>query len=92
MLGGSCAAGVLMRVLGISPVQFSLLVSAYSVSAAVSGLVCALYVDRFDRKHALVGLYAGFAIATLLCALAPTFPLLLAARVVVALLVIVMLG
>ena len=72
----------LMRVLGISPVQFSLLVSAYSVSAAVSGLVCALYVDRFDRKHALVGLYAGFAIATLLCALAPTFPLLLAARVV----------
>ena len=72
----------LMRVLWISPVQFSLLVSAYSVSAAVSGLLCALYVDRFDRKHALLGLYAGFALATLLCALAPTFPLLLAARLV----------
>ena len=72
----------LMRLLSISPAQFSLLVSAYSISAAVSGLLCALYVDRFDRKHALLGLYAGFALATLLCALAPTFPLLLAARVV----------
>jgi predicted MFS family arabinose efflux permease len=72
----------LMRVLAISPAQFSLLVSAYSVSAAVSGLVCALHVDRFDRKHALLGLYAGFAVATLLCALAPNFPLLLAARLV----------
>ena len=72
----------LMRLLSISPVQFSLLVSAYSISAAVSGLLCALYVDRFDRKHALLGLYAGFALATLLCALAPTFPLLLAARLV----------
>jgi predicted MFS family arabinose efflux permease len=72
----------LMRVLSVSPAQFSLLVSAYSISAAVSGLLCALYIDRFDRKHALVGLYAGFTLATLLCALAPTFPLLLAARAV----------
>src|SRR5262245_35606256 len=72
----------LMRMLAISPAQFSLLVSAYSVTAAVSGLACALYIDRFDRRHALLGLYAGFAVATLLCALAPSFPLLLGARAV----------
>jgi len=72
----------LIRVLSISPTQFSLLVSAYSVSAAVSGLLCAFYIDRFDRKHVLLGLYAGFALATLLCSLAPTYFLLLAARMV----------
>lgn len=72
----------LMRLLSISPAQFGLLVSAYSVSAAVSGLLCALHIDRFDRKHVLLALYAGFALATLLCALAPTFFLLLAARLV----------
>jgi predicted MFS family arabinose efflux permease len=72
----------LIRVLSISPAQFSLLVSAYSISAAVSGLLCALYIDRLDRKHVLLGLYTGFALATLLCSLAPTYFMLLAARMV----------
>ncbi|HSI90797.1 MAG TPA: MFS transporter [Adhaeribacter sp.] len=72
----------LMRVFDITPSQFGLVVSAYTFSAAFSGFVSAFYIDRFDRKKALLWLYFGFAIGTLLCALAPTFLQLGMARVV----------
>jgi predicted MFS family arabinose efflux permease len=72
----------LMRVFQINPQQFGLVVSAYTFSAAVSGFCSAFYIDRLDRKKALLGLYLGFAIGTALCALAPTFELLVAARLV----------
>ncbi|GAB3819607.1 MFS transporter [Pontibacter rugosus] len=72
----------LMRVFAISPKEFGLLVSAYTFSAAIAGFFSALFIDRFDRKNAMLVLYFGFAIGTLACALAPTFGLLLSARVV----------
>jgi predicted MFS family arabinose efflux permease len=72
----------LMRVFEINPKQFGLVVSAYTFSAAFSGFCSAFYIDRLDRKKALLALYLGFAIGTALCALAPTFELLVAARVV----------
>ncbi len=72
----------LMRVFSISPQQFGLLVSAYTFSAGVVGIAGALFLDRFDRKTALLTLYAGFAFSNFLCAISPTYPLLLAARVV----------
>jgi predicted MFS family arabinose efflux permease len=72
----------LMRVFNISPSEFGLLVSAYTFSAAVAGFLSALFIDRFDRKHAMLGLYLGFTLGTLACALAPTFVMLLVARVV----------
>jgi len=72
----------LMRVFNISPQEFGLLVSAYTFSAAVAGFLSALFIDRFDRKHAMLGLYLGFALGTLACALAPSYGLLLSARVV----------
>ena len=71
----------LMRVFDITPTQFSYLVAAYGAAAAVAGLIGGFFLDRVDRKHALFALYAGFAVATLACALAPTFSALLAARV-----------
>ncbi|MFD3001695.1 MFS transporter [Pontibacter toksunensis] len=71
----------LMRVFGISPKEFGLLVSSYTFSAAVAGFLSALVIDRFDRKHALLGLYLGFTIGTLACAMAPTYELLLVARI-----------
>lgn len=71
----------LMRVFEVAPQQFGLLVSAYSLSAALAGLLCALYIDRHDRKHALFALSCAFGVALLLCALAPSYALLLAARV-----------
>jgi len=71
-----------MRVFGISPGQFGLIVSSYAISAGISGFLAGLFLDRFDRRPALLFLYLGFAIGTLFCALAPTYPLLVAARVV----------
>lgn len=66
--------------LDLSDQRFGFLVSAYAFSAALAGLLAAWFIDRFDRKTALLGLYAGFTGATMCCAAAPNYPLLLAAR------------
>lgn len=71
----------LMRIFDITPQQFGLVVSAYTLSAGVSGFFAAFIVDRFDRKRFLQFLYAGFLLGTLACALAPTYGWLLAARI-----------
>ncbi len=70
----------LMRVFGITPIQFTYLVAAYGLAAAASGFIGGFILDRFDRKRALIVLYAGFGIATLACALAPSHHALLLAR------------
>ena len=70
----------LIRVLQIDTHQFGLLLSSYTFSAAISGLLAATYVDRFDRRKLVLGLYSLFIIATLCCGLAQTYPQLLIAR------------
>jgi DHA1 family inner membrane transport protein len=70
------------RKLGVSPAQFGLIVSSYTIAAGIAGFVASSLVDRYSRKTAFLGLYVGFLLGTLLCGLAPTYPLLLAARVV----------
>jgi len=69
-----------MRVFDVSSQQFGLIVSSYTLSAGFSGLIGAFYIDRFDRKPALLTLYAGFAVGTGMCALAPTYEFLVGAR------------
>jgi predicted MFS family arabinose efflux permease len=71
-----------MRLFGISAQEFSLLVSSYMFTAAIVGLIAAFYIDRFDRRVALLWMYSGFSIATLLCALAPNFHALLITRAI----------
>lgn len=71
---------MLMRHFNILPQQFSLLVSAYSLSAGISGFLAAFFVDRFDRKKVLLMAYTGFIVGTIACGLAPTYGLLMAAR------------
>lgn len=66
----------------ISPKQFSFMVSAYSISAAVSGFATAFIVDSYDRKKILLFSYVGFMAGTIACGLASSYPLLLAARIV----------
>lgn len=66
--------------LGINTQQFGLLAGSYGFSACVASLLAAAVLDRLDRKTALLGLYTGFALSTLFCAVAPNFELLLAAR------------
>ena len=65
----------------ISAMQFSILVASYSISAFFSGLFIAIFIDRFDRKRSLVLAYIGFLTGTIACGLAPTYGLLLAARI-----------
>ncbi len=64
----------------ISPRQFTFLVAAYTLSAAFSGFIAAFFVDGFDRKKVLLIGYAGFLVGTLACGFAPSYHLLLAAR------------
>ena len=70
-----------MTMFTLSPQQFSLVVSSYTFAACVSGLLGALVIDRFDRKRALLWLFAGFTAANLACALADGFVTLVAARI-----------
>jgi len=70
----------LMPYFDISPRQFSFLVGAYTLSASVSGFAAAFFVDRYDRKRVLLFGYIGFLVGTLACGFAPTYVLLLFAR------------
>ncbi len=65
----------------ISDAQFGLLVSAYTFAAGISGLLAASFIDRFERKRLMLVLYFLFALTTLACALAPTYGMLMLARV-----------
>lgn len=71
---------MLMRELGVGTHEFGLLISSYTFTAALAGLLVATFVDRFERKRLVSITLALFAVATLLCALAPGFWTLLVAR------------
>jgi len=71
---------VLISALGMSTHEFGLLVASYSFSAALSGLLAATFVDRFERKRLLLTIFVLFGLATLACGLAPSYALLLIAR------------
>jgi predicted MFS family arabinose efflux permease len=70
----------LMRIFDINTPAFNLAVSAYAGAAGLSGICAALFLDRFDRKMALLTVYGGFTIGTLFCGLAPTYGTLVFAR------------
>ncbi len=70
----------LMRIFEIGPEKFSLLVSAYTFMAGISGFLASFYADRFDRKKNLIFMFIGFAIATGLCGTADNYVTLLIFR------------
>jgi len=71
---------ILMSSFGMSTHEFGLLVSSYSFSAALSGLLAATFVDRFERKRLLLTAFVLFALSTLACGLAPGYATLIVAR------------
>jgi len=71
---------ILIKAFGISTHEFGLLVASYSFSAAVSGLLAATFIDRFERKRLLLTIFGLFGLATLACGLAPGYAMLLIAR------------
>lgn len=75
-------SAILLEEMNITTAQFGWVVSAYAFSAGISGLLAAGFADRFDRKKLLLFFYSGFIIGTFLCGIAPSYHLLLAARIV----------
>ncbi len=73
---------MLLPQLHITTAQFGMVVSAYAFSAGASGVLAAGFADRFDRKKLLLFFYTGFLLGTVLCAIAPDYNFLLAARIV----------
>ena len=71
----------LMPYFDINPKQFSFLVGAYTFTAAAAGFAAAFFVDKFDRKNVLLFGFIGFLIGTFACGVAPTYGLLMAARI-----------
>ena len=65
----------------IGSAEYSFLVSAYALSAFFSSLIGVFYLDRFDRKTALLFIYFGFGVGTLACAFADTYLQLVSFRV-----------
>jgi predicted MFS family arabinose efflux permease len=73
---------ILLKSLGLSTSQFGSVVSAYAISAGISGILAAGFADKYDRKKLLLFFYIGFIIGTLFCALAYNYETLLLARMV----------
>ena len=73
-------APMLMRTFELTAVQFGVLVAAYTFMGAISSIIAAMVIDRFDRRRVMLVCFAAFIMATLLCALAPSYKLLLIAR------------
>jgi DHA1 family inner membrane transport protein len=71
---------ILSKLFLLSPKQFGILVSSYTLSAAISGFSSAFFADKFDRRLVLLTMYAGFTLGTFACAAATTYELLLLAR------------
>ena len=71
----------LTKLFGISASEFGFLVSAYTFSAGLSGVLASTYIDRFGRKRMMLILYSLFGIAALACSFASSFAWLMAARV-----------
>lgn len=69
-----------MQLFDITPQQFSVIVSSYALSAFAVGFFGAMFIDRFDRKKALLFTYLGFTLGTFACGLTENYYLFLAAR------------
>ncbi len=72
------------RDLAVSIPAAGMLVSAYALGVTIGAPIVAIAVANMPRKKALMSLIGVFIVGNLLCALAPNYAVLLAARVVTA--------
>ncbi|MBJ7314305.1 multidrug effflux MFS transporter [Rugamonas sp. CCM 8940] len=71
--------------LGASDAQLQLTLTLYMVGYALSMLVCGPLADRYGRRPILLGGLALYLLASLVCAMAPSAPVMIAARMLQAL-------
>jgi len=62
--------------------SFNYLISAYAFSAGAFALLAAPFIEKYDRKYALLFLLGGFIIGTFGCAFAKDYNQLIIARIV----------
>src|SRR6202012_4244414 len=70
------------RDLGVSIPQAGLLVTGYALGVVIGAPIVAIITNRLPRKTTLIGLASVFVLGNFLCAVAPSYELLMAARVV----------
>ena len=78
-------SGILLSVstdLGVTVPTAGLLVTGYAAGVAVGGPILGLLLTRMPLKPAILGVMVVFAIGQLLCAFAPSYNLLLGARLI----------
>ena len=68
------------RTIGMDPSLIGIVGGAYTLAAAISTLLCYRFLDRFDRKKALVFAVLGLALTTGLTAMAKNYHSLLVFR------------
>lgn len=66
--------------LAVSIPVAGLLVSAYAIGVAIGGPVITVFTSRFSQRNVLIAVLAVFSVSQVLCAMAPDYGLLLAAR------------
>jgi predicted MFS family arabinose efflux permease len=76
-LGPKLAVG-----LGLPESQLGFIVGSYTAAAAVSGVLGAFFLERFDRKKALGAAMVGLVAGTALCGFATSSATLMIARVI----------
>ena len=67
--------------LGVSIDIAGLLITGYAMGVVIGAPIMAIITNRLPRKTTLIGLASTFVIGNLLCALAPGYATLMAARV-----------
>jgi len=73
---------ILSKELELNPTQFGYLISSYTFAASIIGFIASFYIDRFDRKKALLFVLVGYSAGPFFASIADNFWLLLAARIV----------
>ena len=78
----SALSAILLPELKITTRQFGLLASAYPISAGITAILLSGYADKFDRKKLLLFFYSGFLLGVFFCACAPSYNVLIIARII----------
>jgi len=68
------------KALGVPASEIGIVGGAYTLAAAVSGIACSFFLDRFDRRKALAVIMGGLVVGTAAGGLAWDFHSLVAAR------------
>jgi predicted MFS family arabinose efflux permease len=67
--------------LDISTKQFSILLASYTISAAIAGIAGSFFIDKFNRRKAMLFLYLGFCLSNFICAISNDYVVFMMGRV-----------